>query len=72
MSTPYNSSDQGGVLAQICCGVTVADGIDIVQPWAVDVSSGVESSPGVKDLKKVDDFIRATREGDELHNEFWL
>ena len=50
----------------------VSDAIDIVQPWAVDVSSGVESSPGVKDLKKVDDFIRATREGDELHNEFWL
>ena len=43
--------------------MTVADAIDIVQPWAVDVSSGVESSPGVKDLKKVDDFIRATREG---------
>ena len=50
----------------------VSDAIDIAQPWAVDVSSGVESSPGVKDLKKVESFIRATREGDELRSEFWL
>ena len=50
----------------------VSDAIDIVQPWAVDVSSGVESSPGVKDLGKVEDFIRATREGDVLRSEFWL
>ena len=50
----------------------VSDAIDVVQPWAVDVSSGVESSPGVKDLKKVESFIRATREGDELRSEFWL
>jgi len=46
--------------------------IEIVKPWAVDVASGVEKSPGVKDMKKVEDFIRATREGDELHSEFWL
>jgi phosphoribosylanthranilate isomerase len=50
----------------------VSAAIDIVQPWAVDVSSGVESSPGVKDLGKVEDFIRSTREGEELHGEFWL
>jgi phosphoribosylanthranilate isomerase len=46
--------------------------IEMVKPWAVDVASGVEKTPGVKDLKKVADFIRATREGDELHSEFWL
>ena len=50
----------------------VTDAIDLVQPWAVDVSSGVESSPGVKDLRKVEDFIRATREGDQLQSEFWI
>ncbi len=50
----------------------VSDAIDLVQPWAVDVSTGVESAPGVKDLRKVEDFIGATREGDELHSEFWL
>lgn len=37
----------------------VAKAIDLVQPWAVDVSSGVESSKGVKDLQRVDAFIRA-------------
>jgi len=50
----------------------VGDAIDLVQPWAVDVASGVEKAPGVKDLRKVEDFIRATREGDELKTEFWL
>ncbi len=50
----------------------VSRAIDLVQPWAVDVASGVESSPGVKDLLKVEDFIRATREGDELRTDFWL
>ena len=33
--------------------------IDIVHPWAVDVASGVESSPGVKDLAKVEAFLHA-------------
>jgi phosphoribosylanthranilate isomerase len=49
----------------------VGTAIDLVKPWAVDVASGVESAPGVKDLRKVADFIHATREGDELHSEFW-
>ncbi len=57
----------GGLDAN-CVGVA----IDLVKPWAVDVASGVEQAPGVKDLKKVAAFIRATREGDELHSEFWL
>jgi phosphoribosylanthranilate isomerase len=30
-------------------------------PDVVDVSSGVEASPGIKDMKKVDAFIRAVR-----------
>lgn len=32
------------------------------QPYGVDVSSGVEISPGNKDPKKVHDFIRAVRQ----------
>ena len=50
----------------------VSDAIDLVQPWAVDVSSGVESAPGVKDVNKIADFIRSTQEGDQLDSEFWL
>ena len=50
----------------------VSKAIDLVQPWAVDVSSGVESAPGVKDIRKVERFILATREGDELRSSFWL
>ncbi len=50
----------------------VEGAIDLVQPWAVDVASGVESEPGVKDLREVERFIRATREGEELRTEFWL
>lgn len=39
----------------------VAEAIACVKPFAVDVSSGIESSPGVKDLKKMQDFISATQ-----------
>ena len=53
-SIPFMLS--GGLTPQ-----TVADAIKTVRPFGVDVSSGVESAPGVKDKRLIEAFIRNAR-----------
>lgn len=41
----------------------VAEALSVTQAPGVDVSSGVESAPGVKDVNKIRAFVRTAREG---------
>lgn len=42
----------------------VGQAIRVVRPFAVDVSSGVESAPGIKETSRILEFIKAVREVD--------
>lgn len=53
-SVPFMLS--GGLTPQ-----SVADAIKTVRPFGVDVSSGVESAPGIKDKRLIEAFIRNAR-----------
>ena len=44
----------------------VASLLQAVQPQGVDVSSGVESEPGIKDVQKIRDFINIVRDYDVM------
>ncbi|WP_374316330.1 phosphoribosylanthranilate isomerase [Aquabacterium sp.] len=44
----------------------VQEGVQSVRPWAVDVSSGVESAKGIKDAVLMRQFCQAVREADRL------
>lgn len=44
----------------------VAEALARVHPYAVDVSSGIERAPGIKDPKRMREFIDAVRRADDL------
>ncbi len=47
----------------------VAQAIERVSPFAVDVSSGVEASPGIKDANRIHRFMQQVRRQDALRRD---
>jgi phosphoribosylanthranilate isomerase len=49
------------ILAGGLDGSNVAQAVSIVRPWGVDACSRIESAPGKKDHKKMNEFLQAAR-----------
>lgn len=45
----------------------VGQAIERVRPWGVDVSSGVESAKGIKDARRIAEFVDGVRNADRRH-----
>jgi phosphoribosylanthranilate isomerase len=52
------------ILAGGLTSKNIIEAIQTVNPYAVDVSSGVEKSPGVKDAKQISLFMEKVKEAD--------
>lgn len=52
------------VIAGGLTSATVGQAVAYLEPWGVDVSSGVEARPGKKDPEKLRAFVKAVREYD--------
>jgi len=66
LSRMWNDIDRRAPPLVLAGGLThenVREAIETVRPAAVDVASGVESSPGIKDPEQVRDFVAAARAG---------
>lgn len=56
------------VLAGGLTPANIADAVERISPFAVDVSGGVESAPGVKDRQKIQAFIAHVAQADKYVN----
>jgi len=63
-----NEAAKSGIRIILAGGLTpnnICEAIRTVKPFAVDVSSGVESSPGIKEYKKMEELLNNVRLADQ-------